>query len=358
MIARLSPLISVVALLAVALAAPHLRAATAAGTIYVDADATGSNNGTSWADAYTDLQSALGAANSGDQVWVAAGTYRPTTGTDRNVSFQMETGVAIYGGFAGTETALGQRDIAGNPTILSGNIGDQATNADNSYHVVVASLFVDGSAVLDGVTVRDGNADGVSGADVGGGLRVDGSPTIANVTLTGNSAASGGGASIKGGTWTDVTITGNTAFFKGGGSYIAGPAALTNVTISGNTAQNGGGIFVLRGTPQLTRVTLTGNSASVVGAAIYAEGGSPVVSESIAWGNGDPVFQIARNAGGFPSLSGRNLIEGGCPGAFSCNPADVIDADPNAPNFSVPDIVPPPALATNRLENRRVINQR
>lgn len=79
--------------------------------IFVKSDATGSNDGTSWTNAYTSFQSALTAASSGNQIWVASGTYYPTTqigGTGvRYSTFQMEPrAVAIYGGFAGTESSL------------------------------------------------------------------------------------------------------------------------------------------------------------------------------------------------------------------------------------------------------------
>ena len=79
-------------------------------TIYVKADASGANNGSSWADAYIDLQDALSVAVSGDQIWVASGTYYPTTGTDQSATFTLANGVSIYGGFDGTETLLTERD--------------------------------------------------------------------------------------------------------------------------------------------------------------------------------------------------------------------------------------------------------
>src|SRR5262245_22819057 len=97
-----------------------LPSAHAAGVIYVRSGAAGANDGASWADAYTSLQSALAAASSGDQIWVAAGTYTPSATGDRDASFTLSSGVAVYGGFAGSETQLGERDWTANATTLSG----------------------------------------------------------------------------------------------------------------------------------------------------------------------------------------------------------------------------------------------
>ena len=68
-------------------------------------------------NAYKDLQSALSGAVSGTEIWVAAGTYRPTTSTDRAKSFTLKSGVAIYDGFSGTETLRIQRNASVNVTI-------------------------------------------------------------------------------------------------------------------------------------------------------------------------------------------------------------------------------------------------
>jgi hypothetical protein len=137
---------------------------------YVKADSTSTsttaNFGASWDTAYPDLQMALAAAQSGDEIWVAAGTYKPTTGTDRTVSFVMVTGVGIYGGFAGTETARSQRDWSAHATILSGDIGTIGTATDNSYHVVVGA----NGAVLDGFTITGGCANGSGINENGGGM--------------------------------------------------------------------------------------------------------------------------------------------------------------------------------------------
>jgi len=80
------------------------------GPLYVNASATGLDNGTSWTDAYTQLQDALSAAISGDEIWVAQGTYKPGDSGATTATFTLKDGVAIYGGFAGTETSRSARD--------------------------------------------------------------------------------------------------------------------------------------------------------------------------------------------------------------------------------------------------------
>src|SRR5262245_18788958 len=90
---------------------------------FVDISSPGpTHNGTSWAFAFTSLQTALGAASNGDEIWVANGTYKPTTGTDRTISFIVPAGVKLFGGFSVVgvnESLLSQRDVLANRTILS-----------------------------------------------------------------------------------------------------------------------------------------------------------------------------------------------------------------------------------------------
>ncbi len=82
--------------------------------LYVNDDASGANNGTNWTDAFTSLQSALTAsAGMVNEIWVAAGNYRPTTDTDRTKTFQLKSGLRIFGGFAGTEILRHRRVKAG-----------------------------------------------------------------------------------------------------------------------------------------------------------------------------------------------------------------------------------------------------
>jgi len=107
--------------------------------LYVNESGSSSNDCSAWAEA-CDLQTALIKAVAGDEIWVAAGTYRPAVRNHpddpRSATFVVKPGVALYGGFAGTETGREQRDRQANPTILSGDIGVEGDASDNSYHVV------------------------------------------------------------------------------------------------------------------------------------------------------------------------------------------------------------------------------
>ena len=91
---------------------------------YVDTNVGGgTQNGSSWANAYSDLATALANATTGEEFWVAQGTYYPTSGTDKAASFTVSVqGTKIYGGFQNGQTLLNQRDWVNNPTILSGAI--------------------------------------------------------------------------------------------------------------------------------------------------------------------------------------------------------------------------------------------
>lgn len=172
---------------------------------YVNAAAVGANNGTSWTDAFTDLQLALAEAQPGDEIWVKAGTYTPGPPGDEVSSFPMGDGVALYGGFAGTETSRSQRDWNAHVTILSGDVGNDDEygsptwyigwniHSANSDHVLVAG-GVGPTAVLDGFTITAGH----SAFTAGSGLLVEGgSPTVTNCTFLRNEAGWGAGAGMS-----------------------------------------------------------------------------------------------------------------------------------------------------------------
>jgi len=185
--------------------------APAASVIYVDADAAGSADGLTWSTAFTNVQDALTSAGPEDEIWVAEGVYTPTNAADRTATFQLEDGVALYGGFVATETLRTQRDWETHVTVLSGDLdGNDTTDANgvvtstanitgtNAYHVVTGSGVTE-TARLDGFTVTAGKADGGWPHSEGGGMvnENSSSPTLANVTFSGNSADYSGGGMVN-----------------------------------------------------------------------------------------------------------------------------------------------------------------
>ena len=178
--------------------------------LYVHHAATGANDGTSWADAFNDLQAALQLADAGDEVWVAEGVYYPTQTTDRHISFEPKSGVRLYGGFAGFESTIDQRDWMANVVMLSGDIGVAGDSTDNSLNVVYLWQS-DSNTVLDGFTLCFGRADDEPAAGsardrviCGGGLYIeagnwDALPNILNCKFWRNSALAFGGAVMTNG---------------------------------------------------------------------------------------------------------------------------------------------------------------
>ncbi len=293
------------------------HAADTPTVLYVNKNATGANNGTSWQNAYTDLQNALAAAQAGTQIWVARGIYYPTNvSSDRTASFILKSGVALYGGFAGSETQLHERDWLANPTILSGDIdrNDTHTNGividtsgllgSNSYHVVTDDA-IDESAILDGFIITAGWANGVNNERLGGGLYIfNSSPTITNVRFSGNSATAEGGAIFSYAnklTITQSTFAGNSAQM-GGALYKKGgldnsTLTIINTTFSGNYALHAGGAIVLEQslnplsptTSSIINTTFSGNSAQS-GSVIFAFNNTFSINNSILWGNSAPAL--------------------------------------------------------------------
>jgi len=133
-----------------------------AAIIYVKTSATGVNNGISWSNAYTDLQVAISNATYGDEIWVATGTYKATSTTDRTISFNMKNGINLYGGFNGTETSITQRDISQNPTTLSGDIGAIGDNSDNTT-TILKIISITSGLTMDGFRVISGRGSGSAG---------------------------------------------------------------------------------------------------------------------------------------------------------------------------------------------------
>lgn len=274
-----------------------LFTSSAAGkTIYVDRNAGGANDGSSWSDAYVRLQSGIAASGSGDEIRVAQGIYRtdPYVGTGsvsrrqgpvdplamRYTAFPLKGGVTIQGGFAGSQGLdPDARDVERYETVLSGDCNGNDTDswglgnpvyeslrADNSAYVVEARWLADSTAMLDGCVIES--------AVQGGLCNYTGSPHITNCTFRRNSnLASGGGAAYcQGGkpTFSNCIFQDNSAMIAGGAVYaMETRLTLTNCRFLHNwTVGLGGAIYSVESTLALTDCTFTEN-AGPRGGAIY-----------------------------------------------------------------------------------------
>ncbi|WP_118976957.1 T9SS type A sorting domain-containing protein [Taibaiella koreensis] len=294
---------------------PLCLTAPAQVTYYVDAarpDNAGA--GTSWATAKRDLQVAINGAASGDQVWIKAGTYLPThdhlasttPANSRDKTFSLKNGVKVYGGFAGTETQLSQRNWQTNSTILSGDIGTVNVATDNVYHVVI-SVNLTAATVLDGVTVTKGYAKAANLSSItvgartlnryfGGGIfNSYASTTFANCRITANTADCDNSNDAQGAgvindncssAFTNCVFDANTfpdggSSFgaKGAGMYImSGACTLTNCAFVNNTCgttigSDGGAIYMNTGTTRIVNSIFYNNSA--MNGAALSLGGAP-----------------------------------------------------------------------------------
>ncbi len=290
--------------------------------IYVDADATGANDGSTWADAFSYLQDALSVVWPGDEIRVAQGIYTPAgyippppplpppplggsnedesiePAADRTATFQLKNGVVIKGGYAGFgEPDPNERDIELYETILSGDLAgndgpDFANNYDNSYHVMTGS-GCDETAVLDGFTITAGNDDRMDGYyPIGHGsgmLNEYGTPAVSNCTFTGNYASDSGGGIFNGEsspTLFNCTFIGNSAGgWAGGGmfNWTSSPV-VTNCTFVNNSSKEWGGAICNyeASSPTLSNCIFRNNSTTMWGGAICnVKASSPMLSKCI-----------------------------------------------------------------------------
>ena len=311
--------------------------------LYVKANASGANNGSDWANAFTSLQSALANATGIDEIWVAKGTYKPTADINdanpvdpREKTFVMRVGTKIYGSFAGTETNLSARSpsvISANPSILSGDIDEETDpliisgtgstltfsgNSGNSYHVIYnnSNGLTPSNALLDGFTITGGNGGGSQG---GGIYNNASSPSLSHLIVIGNYGQTGGGMTnsnnskpilsystfkqnrgVYGGAMTnetssEVTINqvvfiGNNAYLYGAGIYtnFSAKTLITNSVFTANYALFNGGAMANNnfGMPTIINVTFFNNRA-MHGGALYNLISTVNITNCIFWGNKD-----------------------------------------------------------------------
>jgi len=237
-----------------------------AATIYVSKAAKGKQDGTSWKRAFSTVTAALNVSVAGDEVWVARGTY--------NEAITLKNGVALYGGFAGTETSLAERDYTANITILDG------TGAQSPVVTALTDLF--GPTRLDGFTIQNGSGYNNGSTTMGGGIYCENAnnPVIANNTIKNNQANDGAGIYCVGGVpyFSNNTITANTAANSGGGVYCVNSSAqFSSNQITGNSATNyGGGIYMYNSPLTITNSAVNSNIA-LAGGGIYVSYSAPVI---------------------------------------------------------------------------------
>ncbi len=240
--------------------------------IYVNAHARVAGDGRSWITALASLQKALEIAAEYEgvqQIWVAGGVYTPTdVNGPREATFQLLNNVAIYGGFAGSETKLEERDPNCHVTILSGdlrsndaNVVDpqdllaEPTRADNSLHVVTGT-GTDATAVLDGFTITAGIADRQYNEEGGGAYIMAGSPTIERCTFQGNGARGNGGGLYC--IFSNPTIRHCTIYRNGAG-------------LDAESAGLGGGIYCDTSSPVIQDNVIADNCVIGYGAGITCD---------------------------------------------------------------------------------------
>lgn len=300
-----------------------------AGVRYININATGSNDGSSWANAYTSLQSAISAATASDSLWMATGIYTPAD-TARWASFNMKSGVSIFGGFNGTESSFAQRNFINNPTILSGEINSPSLSSDNSIRILQAN-YLSQPITIDGVTIQGGSDRGVYAAG-GQGIYIRRSVvTIRHCVISHCEGMSGPGVLADSATVTidSSRIEYNQAYGGDGGGIYAADSKLnllaSRITsnIDSVALNGGGGLYVDGGDFNVDRCIFSGNKTTTNGCAIFASGDHMLdtVSNSLFVGNssGDGgVVLLINNAN---NGTGASEIVYNC--TFAHNGADI-----------------------------------
>ncbi|MCP3941739.1 MAG: hypothetical protein GY710_09700 [Desulfobacteraceae bacterium] len=311
--------------------ANQLLASPGQKIIYVNHQAQGNNNGQNWKDAYNNLQSALKTVQSGQQVWVARGSYTPTTGSDRSISFQLVQNTELYGGFSGSETSFTQRNWKTNPTILSGDIGQKSIQTDNTQNVVKGAddAIIDGFIIEHGYSIiKPGNKGKMPGPQskkiddnknhppqthtspqaivqqnqgVGVGiLNFKAAPIVRNCIIRNNFAMKGGGV---------YNMTNKT----GTKSEITKKPVFINVIIENNYAlKRGGGMSNdLGANPIIINSIFRANRCDDKGGALYNDfGSSPVIMNTIFEKNlANRAAALGNDGGSNPTLVNVKILD-------------------------------------------------
>lgn len=259
--------------------------------IYVDAKSTNmTQDGNSWGTAFTSLEAALVAATAGDEIRVAGDqTHKPSTSREcpgctisRDYYFLLNTNITLKGSYTANTSNPEERDYS-KPTLLSGDIGIEGNDTDNTYHVLVTRNLT-AATEIDGFTITQGNANGagtntidgvtVSKAAGGGMFSYDSSPKIHRTVFTANQGSFGAGmynTNIASPEISNTMFIGNIATNFGGAmlNTFASAPKIINTLFTANQASQGAGMYNINGMPEIINATFFGNTATVSAGGIY-----------------------------------------------------------------------------------------
>ena len=292
---------------------------------YVDSASvgTGLHDGTSWAAAYNHPDRILNSPRlaAGDTIWVAKGTYQPLPDS----AFSMVKGVAMYGGFRNTDSALSQRNLIANHSVLKGN----GAGVINNKFPNISPMT--NSAVLDGFTISAG------GSSNGGGIYLENaSPTLRNLIVKNNRAlGSGGGIFMVSSSPTLDHILIDSNFSGGGGGGIAinnAAPVLKNIVFSNNASLNNGGGLENYGETSITNAVFYRNTATYGGGGVYSiyESGPPRFSNTVFYENasdmGGGVYAEGSNCAFLNATFCRNVAGLGGGSYFSFSDPEITNS--------------------------------
>jgi gliding motility-associated-like protein len=271
---------------------------TTSRTLFVNSGAPSGGNGLSWGTAFNSLQDAIANVSycASDEIWVAAGTYKPGNLQTDSFKINFDSGVTILGGFNGTEANANERNWATNPTILSGDMDNSNTANIGDSHTIMSVLG--NNVTIDGFIFEYAFADGLENTPTaigraGGGLYVQGSNNLAvnncifrNLIAEGNGNDGIGGAVIKFGseivTLTNCLFHDNQASADGGAlSSQGGTLNIINCTFAeNNSLGSGGAIHNHDTTSNIMNSIFAGNNATTSNPNINANSGSLTINYS------------------------------------------------------------------------------
>ncbi len=325
--------------------------------VFVDRDnVSGTEDGASWATAFTRIQDGLDMAASAGvpEVWVAEGRYDESR-PDTNGALVLRENVQCYGGFTGAESDRDSRNAAAHAPIID---GAGARNGSAAYHVVTGA----NNALLDGFVITGGNADNTNlSRDRGAGMYNAGvSPAVVHCTFESNTAQfAGGGLFNTGGAAPRIescVFLNNAAQASfvtqgyGGAIYNddASSPSVTNCVFFGNLARAGlladgygGAIYNRNASPAIMNCSFSGNRTygafftSGAGGAIYNYGGAPSITNCILWG--DTPNEIRNGNGGSPVVNYCDVQGGATSGTGNLN------VNPQFTDGGAGNLVPLPA---------------